>query len=96
MELVGLSEIEKICIRAALKILNAIAETRADRSEHCDAIVQKCSGAYHDKEHHIRNCRKISDATCAGYFSTVPYHGICGLFFMEVLYKLAGKGILLW
>lgn len=37
---------------AAVKILRAIAEKRADFSRACDAIVQNCSGAYHSKEHH--------------------------------------------
>ena len=40
-------------IRAAVKILKAIAETRADWSENCDAIVQNCTAAYHDKKHHF-------------------------------------------
>lgn len=40
-------------VRAAVKILKAIAETRADFSEACDAIVQNCTGAYHDKNHHF-------------------------------------------
>lgn len=40
-------------IRAAVKILKAIAETRADWSRDCDAIVQNCSAAYHDKKHHF-------------------------------------------
>lgn len=39
--------------RAAVKILKAIDETRADYSVECDAIVQNCSGAYHDKRHHF-------------------------------------------
>lgn len=47
-------ELEKdMYVRAAVKILKAIAETRADWSENCDAIVQNCSGAYHDKRHHF-------------------------------------------
>jgi unsaturated chondroitin disaccharide hydrolase len=48
------SDLEKdMYIRAAVKILKAIDETRADWSNDCDAIVQKCSGAYHDKKHHF-------------------------------------------
>ena len=39
--------------RAAVKILKAIEENRADWSEDCDAIVQNCSGAYHDNSHHM-------------------------------------------
>lgn len=39
--------------RAAVKILKAIDETRADWSKNCDAIVQNCSGAYHNKAHHF-------------------------------------------
>lgn len=47
-------ELEKeMYIRAAVKILKAIDETRADYSTDCDAIVQNCSGAYHDKRHHF-------------------------------------------
>ena len=38
---------------AAMRILRAIAETRADFGEGCDAIVQNCSGAYHSPEHHF-------------------------------------------
>ena len=38
---------------AAVKILGAIAEKRADFSTDCDAIVQNCSSAYHVPEHHI-------------------------------------------
>lgn len=44
---------QDLYIRAAVKILKAIAETRADWSENCDAIVQNCSGSYHDKKHHF-------------------------------------------
>ena len=38
---------------AAVKILRAIAEKRADWTENCDAIVQNCTGAYHSPEHHF-------------------------------------------
>lgn len=38
---------------AAWKILNAIYEKRTDFGHDCDAIVQNCTGAYHDKEHHF-------------------------------------------
>lgn len=38
---------------AAVKILRAIAENRADWTENCDAIVQNCTGAYHSPEHHF-------------------------------------------
>ncbi len=37
----------------ALRILRAIAETRADWTENCDAIVQGCSSACHADRHHI-------------------------------------------
>ena len=40
-------------IRAAVKILKAIADTRADWSRDCDAIVQNCTGAYHSDIHHF-------------------------------------------
>lgn len=39
--------------KAAVKILKAIDESRADWTENCDAIVQNCSAAYHDPKHHI-------------------------------------------
>lgn len=39
--------------KAAVKILKAIDETRADWSENCDAIVQNCSAAYHNPAHHF-------------------------------------------
>lgn len=38
---------------AAWKILNAIYEKRSDFGCGCDAIVQNCTAAYHDKEHHF-------------------------------------------
>ncbi len=38
---------------AAVKILRAIAENRADWTENCDAIVQNCTGAYHSPDHHF-------------------------------------------
>lgn len=62
---------------AAVKILKAIAEARADWSENCDAIVQNCTAAYHDSRHHI----------------TMVY---ADYFFMEAVYKLMKKGILIW
>ena len=40
-------------VRAAVKILKAIADTRADFSRGCDAIVQNCTGAYHSDTHHF-------------------------------------------
>ena len=48
------SELERdMYVRAAVKILRAIADTRADWSRECDAIVQNCSGAYHSADHHF-------------------------------------------
>jgi len=44
---------KKLYIHTAVRILRAIAETRADWSERCDAIVQNCTAAYHDKKHHF-------------------------------------------
>ena len=41
------------CRNAAWKILNAIYEKRTDWSHGCDAIVQNCTGAYHDEKHHF-------------------------------------------
>ena len=50
-------ELEKdMYIRAAVKILKAIAETRADWSKNCDAIVQNCSAEYHNLQHHFTMC----------------------------------------
>lgn len=72
------SETEKdsyIC--AAVKILRAIAGTRADWTRGSDAIVQNCTGAYHSEQHHF----------------TMVY---ADYYFIEALYKLTGKGILLW
>lgn len=46
-------ELEKdMYVKGAVKILKAIAETRADWSKNCDAIVQNCSAAYHSNPHH--------------------------------------------
>lgn len=39
--------------RAAVKLLRTIDEKRADWSRNCDAIVQNCSAAYHNKMHHF-------------------------------------------
>lgn len=68
---------KQLYTRPAVKILRAIAETRADWSEHCDAIVQNCTAAYHDERHHF-------PMVYADYF------------FIEALYKLAGKENLIW
>lgn len=47
-------ELEKeMYLKAAVKILKAIDEKRADWSEDCDAIVQNCSAAYHNPQHHV-------------------------------------------
>lgn len=47
-------ELEKDLYRsAAVKILKAIDETRADWTKNCDAIVKNCTGAYHVPRHHI-------------------------------------------
>lgn len=39
--------------KAAVKILRAIVDTRADWGEGCDAIVQNCSASYHSEKHHV-------------------------------------------
>ena len=57
--------------RAAVKILRAIAETRADWSENCDAIVQNCSAAYHDPKHH-------TTMVYADYFFTEALYKLTG------------------
>lgn len=36
---------------AALKMLHALADKRCNWTENCDHIVEKCTAAYHDKEH---------------------------------------------
>ena len=47
-------ELEKeMYIRAAIKILKAIDQTRANWGTDCDSIVLNCSGAYHDQKHHF-------------------------------------------
>lgn len=40
-------------LEAAVKILKAIDDKRADWGRGCDAIVQCCSSAYHSAVHHI-------------------------------------------
>ncbi len=71
-------ELEKdLYINAAVKILKAIAETRADFTKDCDAIVQNCTAAYHVNKHHV----------------TMVY---ADYYFIEALYKLVDKGILIW
>lgn len=54
LELAGaVPELEKeMYVKAAVKILKAIADTRADFGEGCDAIVQNCSASYHNQTHH--------------------------------------------
>ena len=39
--------------RAAYKILKAIDESRADWDTGCDAIIQECSGSYHNTDHNM-------------------------------------------
>ncbi len=68
---------KELYIRPAVRILKAIAETRSDWTESCDAIVQNCTAAYHDEKHHF-------PMVYADYF------------FIEALYKLVGKGNLIW
>ncbi len=47
-------ELEKtIYTSAAIKLLRTIDGKRADWSQNCDAIVQNCSAAYHNKDHHF-------------------------------------------
>ena len=41
----------EIYLRAAVKILRAIADERADFDDSCDAIVKGCSAAYHSPAH---------------------------------------------
>lgn len=44
---------KNLYVNAAVKILKTIADTRADWSRNCDAIVLNCSGAYHSERHHF-------------------------------------------
>ena len=44
---------KEMYVRTAVKLLKAIADTRADFSRGCDAIVQNCTGAYHSDAHHF-------------------------------------------
>ena len=47
-------ELEKdMYIRAAVKILKAIDQTRANWGTDCDSIVLNCTGAYHSPDHHF-------------------------------------------
>ena len=49
-----LSEAEReALVEPAFRILKAIADTRADWTGDCDAIVQGCSAAYHADRHHF-------------------------------------------
>lgn len=54
LEVAGhVSEAEKeMYVRTAVKILKAIAETRADWTKDCDAIVKNCSASYYSTPHH--------------------------------------------
>lgn len=61
---------------AAVKILETIDGSRADWSESCDAIVQNCSGAYHDMaSHHMT-------MVYADYFFIEAIYKICGTDFL--------------
>lgn len=40
-------------LSAGWNILKTIYEKRSDWGHGCDAIVQNCTAAYHDKEHHF-------------------------------------------
>ena len=47
-------ELEKdMYIRAAVKILKAIDQTRANWGTDCDSIVLNCTGAYNSPDHHF-------------------------------------------
>ena len=47
------SEKRRIYLQTALRILFALADSRADWSPDTDSIVQNCSAAYHNPEHHF-------------------------------------------
>lgn len=65
-------ELEKeMYLRAAIKILKAITETRTDWSKKCDAIVQNCSAAYHDVKHHF-------NMVYADYYYIEALHKLAG------------------
>lgn len=63
--------------RGAWKIADALYRLRTDFSRNCDAIVQNCTGAYHDEIHHF-------PMNYADYY------------FIEAVYKMAGKDYMLW
>lgn len=44
---------KEMYLHAAVKLLKGIADTRADWTRSCDAIVQNCTGSYHSSEHHF-------------------------------------------
>ncbi len=46
----GLTE-SRIYRNAALKLLNALYENRCNWDDNCDNILEKCTAAFHDKEH---------------------------------------------
>ena len=47
-----MSEHEKhLYLDAAMKMLKALGDHRCNWTKDCDNIVEKCTAAYHDKEH---------------------------------------------
>lgn len=63
-----------------MKLLKAIAETRADWTENCDAIVQNCTGTYHDSRHHFT-------------MVYADYYFIEALYELVALYITIGTGV---
>ncbi len=55
----GLLELEKVCEgeeaqkyhESALRLLTALDEHSCNWDENCDNLLEKCTAAYHDKEH---------------------------------------------
>lgn len=68
---------QEMYLKAALKLLRTLYENRCNWTESCDCIIEKCSGAYHDPQHHI-------NLIYGDYY------------FIEAVFKLTGKDILLW
>jgi unsaturated chondroitin disaccharide hydrolase len=47
-------DLEKsVYLNAALKLLKTLEENRCDWSKNCDCMIEKCTSAYHQNEHHF-------------------------------------------
>lgn len=61
----------ELYIRPAVRILKAIAQTRADWSRDYDAIVRNCTAEYHSEKHHF-------PMVYADYFFIEALYKLCG------------------